>query len=119
MPTESGRCNDGWDYTAHGLDWECTCIEGRQQSPINLPTQFAAREVETEAMFIFNHVSSEDMQFVWKDGMMKIIGSFGTINDIDGSEFEAKEIRIHTPAEHTIQGKRFDMELQIVYTVRE
>lgn len=27
---------------------------------------------------------------------------FGNITDIDGTEYKAREIRIHTPAEHTI-----------------
>lgn len=28
--------------------------------------------------------------------------SFGNITDIDGTEYMAREVRIHTPAEHTI-----------------
>ena len=34
---------------------------------------------------------------------------------LDGSVYFAEEIVFHTPAEHTINGKRFDMEMQIIH----
>jgi carbonic anhydrase len=34
---------------------------------------------------------------------------------MDGAVYYAEEIVIHTPAEHTIQGKKYDMELQIIH----
>jgi len=37
--------------------------------------------------------------------------NFGKITDLDGTIYEAKEIRIHSPAEHTVAGKKFDMEI--------
>jgi len=37
--------------------------------------------------------------------------NFGKVNDLDGTVYEAKEIRIHTPAEHTLGGKKADMEI--------
>jgi len=43
--------------------------------------------------------------------MIKLKGNFGTLTDTDMAEYEAYEIRFHTPAEHKIRGKSFDMEL--------
>lgn len=37
IPTASKECNDKWDYASKARDWECTCAEGKQKSPINLP----------------------------------------------------------------------------------
>lgn len=37
--------------------------------------------------------------------------SFGQIIDIDGTKYNATEIRIHTPGEHTIKGEPYEMEV--------
>ena len=81
------------------------------QSPIDLPKKFSAEEVSSEAMFKFNLVNKADLEFVWEHDLLVLKGKFGTINDIDGSEYEAYEARFHTPAEHTVQGMRYDMEI--------
>jgi carbonic anhydrase len=39
----------------------------------------------------------------------------GTIKDLDGTLYWAKEIQIHTPAEHTISGEKYDVEVQIIH----
>jgi len=36
---------------------------------------------------------------------------FGKIKDLDGTIYAAKEILIHTPAEHTMAGHKYDMEI--------
>jgi len=41
---------------------------------------------------------------------------FAKLIDLEFVEYEAKEIRFHTPGEHTIDNKKFDMEVQIVFT---
>ena len=45
--------------------------------------------------------------------MIKIKGVFGTLTDIDMAEYEAYEIQFHTPSEHKLAGKSYDLELQI------
>jgi len=37
--------------------------------------------------------------------------SFGNIIDLNQVEYEGKEIRFHTPAEHTINGESYEMEI--------
>lgn len=47
--------------------------------------------------------------------MMKMKGDFGSITDPNGTEYIAYEVRFHTPSEHTIEGKRFELEIQVMY----
>lgn len=42
--------------------------------------------------------------------------NFGRLVTLDGSLYTAQEIVFHTPSEHTINGKRFDMEVQIIHS---
>ena len=51
-------------------------------------------------------------------GYLKIVNnmkSFGKVVFTNGAVYEAKEILIHTPSEHTINGKYYDMEVQIIH----
>jgi len=36
---------------------------------------------------------------------------FAKLIDLNASEYSSKEIRFHTPADHEINGEKFDMEL--------
>jgi len=40
---------------------------------------------------------------------------FGKIVTLDGAVYHAEEIVFHTPSEHTINGVRYDMEMQIIH----
>lgn len=37
--------------------------------------------------------------------------NMGKLSDVDGTEYAVSEVLLHTPAEHTIAGKKFDAEL--------
>jgi len=50
-----------------------------------------------------------------KNAVRIIHPNMGKIVTIDGSVYVAEEILFHTPAEHTINGETFDMEMQIVH----
>jgi carbonic anhydrase len=41
--------------------------------------------------------------------------NLGKIVTLDGAVYVAEEIVFHTPSEHTIDGKRFDMEMQVIH----
>jgi len=47
--------------------------------------------------------------------MLRIRGDFGTMLSPDGISYSAQELTFHSPSDHTIMGKRFDLELQIVH----
>ncbi len=70
-------------------------------------------------MFDYNRIDKENLQFVWLDGVIKFVArdghNFGILATADRTEYEAREVRIHTPSEHTILGRQFDMEVQIIH----
>jgi len=37
LPMPSPWCNQDWDYSSLGTNWECRCYDGENQSPIDLP----------------------------------------------------------------------------------
>lgn len=70
------------------------------------------------AEFDYQDVPKEEIHIVWETNMLRIklknefkSKNFGKIHDLDGTVYEAKEIRVHTPAEHTLAGKKYDMEI--------
>jgi len=41
--------------------------------------------------------------------------SMGSLIDVDYTEYNAKEIHFHTPAEHSLNGKSYPMEVQVIF----
>jgi carbonic anhydrase len=130
IPLPSKPCNDGWDYTQKGSDWECICKEGKEQSPIDLPTsstaipspvsplfQYTTVPFKKEETSVDGHVKSEEFLKIkyFKNALRIFHPNFGKIVTLDGAVYVAEEIIFHTPAEHTINGKRYDMEMQVVH----
>lgn len=126
IPLPSPSCNEDWNYTAHGGDWNCKCSEGFQQSPINVDRRCAVNANQT-ASFSYSKVSTEKVTGYYQDNMFVIKCkkslskeeceevSFGTIIDMDYAEYSCNEIRFHTPGEHTIGGRKYEMEIQFIY----
>lgn len=122
-------CNENWNYQKHGDDWECDCAEGKEQSPINLPPKEQAIDSSSRPNFKFHKVQvsnlitandgskreTENLKIKLEENSLRIkYDNFGKIVTPDGSIYVADEIIIHTPGEHMINGKKFDMEIQVV-----
>jgi carbonic anhydrase len=118
MPLPSRQCNEDWNYQANGDDWECDC-QGKEQSPINLPQPIEAMASPVKPLFQYQEVSYKEgkpLNIVYEENMLKIkYDRFGKLVTMDGTVYYAQEIQIHTPAEHTIDGKTFEMEIQILH----
>jgi carbonic anhydrase len=122
-------CNDEWDYSKGGSDWECTCKEGKEQSPIDLPKKDDAIPSPAKPLFQYDEVptkrivttkeglsKTQRLRITYEDTKLKIKDSdFGKVVTLDGSVFLATEINFHTPSEHKINGKTFPMEMQIIH----
>ncbi len=59
---------------------------------------------------------NKNIQIKLEDGALRIKHiKFGKVVTVDGAVFHAQEIIIHTPSEHKIDGKLYDMEVQIIH----
>jgi len=131
IPLPSRHCNENWNYKIHGNDWECDCSEGKEQSPIDLPPIEKTIISPIKPLFQYEEAKMTDTSYTTLDGMMtekqnvkiKNIDNalrifhryFGKIVTLDGAVYNAEEIVFHTPAEHLINGKRYDMEMQVIH----
>jgi carbonic anhydrase len=130
IPIPSPHCNQGWNYQQNGRDWQCDCSEGREQSPIDLPVKDKALDSPIKPLFQYEVVSvkspittiegqlkaQENLKLQLVQNTLKIIHhNMGRVVTLDGAIYHAQEIVIHTPAEHTIDGKKYDMEVQIIH----
>lgn len=130
IPLPSKDCNSNWDYTTKGNDWECLCSEGAEQSPIDIPDRSDTVDSPITPLFTFEPISAkseittldgelkanENVKIKYFKNALRILHSnLGKIVTLDGSVYIGEEIVFHTPAEHKINGKAFDMEMQVIY----
>jgi len=130
FPKPSRQCNENWNYAQKGKDWECDCIEGKEQSPIDLPKHDEAIDSPISPLFHYFRVKAK-IEYDTVDGLLRegdnlkiqiiqnslriIHPNFGKIITVDGSVYKAEEIVMHTPSEHTLNGKNYDAELQVIH----
>jgi carbonic anhydrase len=130
IPLPSKKCNHQWSYSNHGADWECTCSDGMEQSPIDLPDPKKAVASPISPLFQYEEVlakspitsidgqvkSEEYIKIKYFKNALRIFHpNLGKIVTLDGAVYIAEEIVFHTPSEHTIDGKRFDLEMQVIH----
>lgn len=130
IPIPSKTCNEDWNYENKGDDWECKCKDGSLQSPIDLPKESEAIKSPVSPLFKFDEVNAKNTETT-EDGLIKtneyikiryynnalriLHHNLGKIVTLNQAVYVAEEITFHTPSEHTIDGKRFDMEMQVVF----
>jgi carbonic anhydrase len=130
IPLPSKKCNEDWDYINKGQDWNCECSEGKEQSPINLPPRHHSIISPIKPIFSFNevkakketttsdgqHKTNKILSIKNKNNALRIKHKyFGKAITLDGGLYTAEEIVFHTPSEHTIDGRRFEMEMQVIF----
>lgn len=130
IPRASRHCNEKWNYQKYGADWECECAEGKEQSPINLPLPENAIDTGIKPMFQYDRIDpvsnfstldgrveeNKNFQIRYEDGAIRIkYKKFGKAVTLDGAVYYAEEIVFHTPSEHKINGKQYEMEVQIIH----
>jgi carbonic anhydrase len=127
IPTPSKQCSQDWTYLNNGKDWECICIEGKEQSPVDLanPVEspvaplFQYEEVlaKTELTTLDGQLKGDENLKIkyFKNALRIFHPNFGKIVTLDGAIYIAEELIFHTPSEHTLNGKRYDMEMQVVH----
>jgi len=68
------------------------------------------------ADFDYRLVKKQDVEIVYHTNIFRILPrnskvNMGKLTDVDGTEYQVSEVLIHTPAEHTINGRKYDCEL--------
>jgi carbonic anhydrase len=129
IPQPAKFCNEDYNYEARGSDWECTCKEGLEQSPINIDT---SKVIESPVAPVFSYTEVEVKKTEnTSDGQVRThkhvkllnhhqtlkikADSFGTVVTLDGTTYNASKVIFHTPSEHKINGKQYPMEMQIIH----
>ena len=120
VPLPSPDCAKDWNYNQHGLDWKCRCNEGLEQSPIDLPGKDQSEQIKVNDLFDYNEVRKDEIKFIYEINMVRIVPindevNMGQLTDTDGNLYQVTEIQFHTPADHTLLGKKYDLEVQIVH----
>ncbi len=87
-----------------------TCSKGSQQSPVNL----LWKKPVAEGKLMFNYTDSV-FSVLNNSRFLEVTVSSGNITNIRGNEYELKSIMIHSPSEHTIGGKSYEMEIQFLH----
>lgn len=71
--------------------------------------------------FEFKPMKNDNWKLNYDDNLIRIqcsstpCESFGSIQLVGQDTFEGKEILFHTPSDHLIGGKRYDLEIQAIY----
>ncbi|KAG4970588.1 hypothetical protein AAZX31_13G129000 [Glycine max] len=93
-------------------EWE-TCKSGKMQSPIDLSShrvRVVPKLGELKKYYTPQNATiknrGHDIELKWEDA--------GSIN-INGTEFFLHQCHWHSPSEHTINGRRYDLELHMVH----
>eukprot|EP00340_Litonotus_pictus_P000782 CAMPEP_0170526866 /NCGR_PEP_ID=MMETSP0209-20121228/12265_1 /TAXON_ID=665100 ORGANISM="Litonotus pictus, Strain P1" /NCGR_SAMPLE_ID=MMETSP0209 /ASSEMBLY_ACC=CAM_ASM_000301 /LENGTH=543 /DNA_ID=CAMNT_0010816949 /DNA_START=132 /DNA_END=1760 /DNA_ORIENTATION=- len=116
IPLKSMDCNEGWNYSEKGAGWNCKCSEGNTQSPIDIDTNKIYRS-SIKPVFKYDKVDveNEERNIEYKHGAIRIEAPFGKTVTLDGNIYKATEIVFHTPSQHKIDGRHFDMEMEIIH----
>lgn len=90
------------------------CRSGRNQSPVDLSTDF---EIDLPKL-IFDYKIQKTVHETNNGHTIQVDLEPGSFLRIEGSDtqFEAKQLHFHSPSEHTVGGQSFAMELHIVHT---
>ncbi|XP_058068210.1 alpha carbonic anhydrase 7-like [Magnolia sinica] len=103
-PEHWGQLREEWD----------TCSNGHMQSPINLSDDKVKVMHHTEKLKGRYKPSNATLVNRGHDIMLKWVNEAGSIY-VDGIEYFLIQCHWHSPSEHTINGRRYSLELHMVH----
>lgn len=121
IPVQSDLSNLTFNYFQRGEDWVegSNCLE---QSPIDIIPEDAKPADSTMKMEWF--LTDHDLMGLKVDdtgNSLQVNGPFSKLiaTDVEGDvyEYEAIQFHFHAPAEHTIRGDYYDLEVHIVHQI--
>lgn len=120
----------GTDYKENGADWglkDKLCASGKEQSPINLTRGSSDISDKMEVRGIdYRDIDAGDLKAEsWDSASVTIpyAYDYGAELDItfaDGSQsfYEPLQFHFHSPSEHTVDGKNYDLEVHFVHYIK-
>ena len=90
------------------------CSVGRMQSPIDLSHELAKLVQSLGYLKTFYRPAEATIVNSGHDVMVSFKGDAGSLV-INGTTYHLRQLHWHTPSEHTIDGRRYDMELHLVH----
>ncbi|KAL4481475.1 hypothetical protein ABPG74_007564 [Tetrahymena malaccensis] len=111
-----------YNYKSGGSDWTGTCSTGQNQSPIDISNiQGTCDNSMTIDVSLYNQ--NVQTSVVKDQSGLSSAGDFGSLyaKDINGIliGYEATQLQVHIPSEHTVDGSGYDVELQIYFTIKK
>lgn len=108
----------GAPYCSGGQDWTGRCANGKMQSPIKVVWDALVNSSISTMQVVDTNYAVEDAVMMHVGWGMVMSGDFGSIT-MDGDEYDAVAVAIHSPAEHQVEGQpRSDIEIQIMHNLR-
>eukprot|EP00252_Welwitschia_mirabilis_P009298 TRINITY_DN2177_c0_g1_i7.p1 TRINITY_DN2177_c0_g1~~TRINITY_DN2177_c0_g1_i7.p1 ORF type:complete len:171 (+),score=17.13 TRINITY_DN2177_c0_g1_i7:293-805(+) len=95
-------------------DW-ALCSTGKQQSPIRILSFDVAKNEKLKRLHTLYHYAPATLL---NDGRILRLKWEGGFLLIEESLYELFEVQFHTPSEHTINGKKYAMEMQLMHRNR-
>ena len=95
------------------------CINGTEQSPINIDSAKTLKEENVKKVQI-NYESSTSVS-IMNNGHTVQANLLDENNRIilDGTEYKLSQFHFHTPSEHQFDGENYNMELHLVHTDKD
>ncbi|BAF23745.1 dioscorin DB3S [Oryza sativa Japonica Group] len=94
-------------------EW-ATCSSGKMQSPINLGLLDLTLAPGLGNLNYTYQNANASVVNRGHDIMVRFDGDAGSLK-INGTAYQLRQMHWHTPSEHTIDGRRYDMELHMVH----
>lgn len=124
-PNESGEQDEeaGWDYLENGKNWPSMCADTEGQSPVDISRDI---DIQGQTKFIlwFDYYADPDREKKQISSYLVNEGHGITFQPPEGldlgyvklykSQYTCKDYTFHSPSEHTLDGARFPLEIQIM-----
>jgi len=124
-PNQNGVQDEegGWDYLENGKNWPSMCADTEGQSPVDISRDIDI-EGQTKSILWFDYYADPDREKKQISSYLVNQGhgiTFEPPEDLDlgyvklyKSQYTCKEYTFHSPSEHTLDGARFPLEIQIM-----
>lgn len=117
-PSEDGSASrSGWDHKQHGEDWDTGSCKASNQSPVDIQSNVDLQG-QTKSLLWFDYYPPHNVKaapLINNGHTLEFVNPTTTdMGDVKLGKgtYKLKKYEIHAPAEHTIDGHSYPLELQ-------